>query len=113
MVGLGAAITGSSCTQAAGLDGSYALANPPCDTNAECASGACAGVGGWCTVSCTADSDCGPGLCVEVSGTAYYCFPSCISDDDCAIYSAADVTCQATVSIDAKDGTICSGPPTQ
>jgi hypothetical protein len=95
-----------ACTQAAGLDGSYAPANEPCTSTAECPSGICTGAPGWCADTCARDSDCPGGSCIQNKAQLYICFPACTSDADCTVYG---VTCQLGTTVDGVPATVCAG----
>lgn len=73
----------SECVPAGG-------AGDPCQTNADCSSGTCltqAGsgwAGGYCTKTCTSDTDCSAGSrCVASSSGPSMCLRTCSSSGDC------------------------------
>ncbi len=90
----------------------------PCNTNADCAYGACSGAGGWCTTTCTENVQCASTSasifdrdgqyvwCVYSTSDTYSCFPGCTSNADCAAYPGS--TCRAATAINGASTAICS-----
>jgi hypothetical protein len=105
LTGLLLAVAIPACTQAAGLDGSYAPANEPCYSSADCPSGICTGTPGWCSEICSTDGDCPAGSCLQNKAQLNICFPSCASDADCAVYGG---TCQVGTTVDGVPTSVCA-----
>jgi hypothetical protein len=65
-----------------------------CTADSDCASGSCntGAFGGWCTATCTSNTDCGTNHlgkanpCVQASN-AEACFPGCTADVDCHAFT--------------------------